>query len=63
MLKANEKWGTLPLSALIEPAIVLARDGFAITAMQADNYNRLRKVFIEQSSDSLDIPLIKADRW
>src|SRR5690606_17282101 len=34
MVKAHQRYGKLPWAALIEPSVNLARNGFAITAMQ-----------------------------
>jgi gamma-glutamyltranspeptidase/glutathione hydrolase len=36
MVKAHEKFGSLPWSALINPAIVLAEDGFNLTEVEAN---------------------------
>src|SRR5690554_3138810 len=63
MLKAHQRFGKLPLSKLINPAIRLARKGFRITEQQARNYNRIRKSFIAYNRDSLNIPLVKSDTW
>src|SRR5690606_2750249 len=59
MLKAHEKFGTLPLKTLIDPAIRLAKKGFKISEQQANNYNYTRKDFITYNRDSLNIPLLK----
>lgn len=61
MLKAHARYGTIPLKELLQPAYTLARSGFAITAKQANNYNRYRKTFIEHNRDSTDIPLVKLE--
>lgn len=39
MLQAHERFGTLPLHTLLEPAIRLARDGYALSASQAASLN------------------------
>lgn len=47
MLKAHKKYGKLPLSELISPAIELAENGFKISAKQAKELNKLKNVFIK----------------
>jgi gamma-glutamyltranspeptidase / glutathione hydrolase len=42
---ALEKYGSLPLATVLEPAIKLAQKGFALTAGQAHDFNRLSKRF------------------
>src|SRR5690606_9592241 len=63
MLKAHEKFGTLPLKTLIDPAIRLAKKGFKISEQQANNYNHTRRDFIAYNKDSLNIPLVKDASW
>lgn len=63
MLKAHEKFGSLPLSTLIDPAIRLAKKGFNISEQQANNYNHTRRDFITYNRDSLNIPLVKKRHW
>lgn len=63
VLKAHAKFGTMSLQDLIAPAIRLAETGFHITEQQADNYNNLRNVFIENNRDSLKVTLIKEANW
>lgn len=45
MIKAHEKFAKLPWKVLLQPAIDLARKGFPITAMQADELNKRKEVF------------------
>ncbi len=45
LLKAHKKYGKLPLSKLITPAINMAANGFEISEKQAKNFNRLKKIF------------------
>ena len=48
VLEVHQKMGSLPLSELIQPAIDLARNGFTITKLQANDLNsateRIKKV-------------------
>lgn len=62
MIQAHEKYGSIPLKDLIEPAYKLANKGFPITEKQANNYNRYKTVFIEHNQDSTNIPLVRLDR-
>lgn len=45
MIKALEKYGTMPLETVIEPAIRLARDGFPLSWREAQALNRNRARF------------------
>ncbi|HKK41779.1 MAG TPA: gamma-glutamyltransferase, partial [Bacteroidales bacterium] len=49
LLKAQSKYGGLPLSEVIQPAIDLAENGFIITQEQAKGLNRNRKKFMERN--------------
>lgn len=50
MVKAHEKFGSLPWTAVIQPAIDLARKGFALTRLQASGLNDIRKTLLERNS-------------
>ncbi|RXJ49525.1 gamma-glutamyltransferase [Gelidibacter gilvus] len=63
MLKAHEKFGTLPLATLIEPAIQLAEKGFLISAQQARNYNYHKKDFVKYNRNPETVTLIKESKW
>lgn len=63
MLKAHEKFGSLPLKELVDPAIRLAAKGFDITAEQAKDFNRLRHDFISHNRDSMGLSLVKREKW
>lgn len=63
MFTAHERYGSLPLERLIEPAIQLARKGFNITANQAKNYNNLRNRFLENNRNPGTVTLIKDEKW
>ncbi|GHE37356.1 gamma-glutamyltransferase [Sphingobacterium griseoflavum] len=45
MEEAHKKYGTLPWSALLAPAIALAEKGFSLTAKQAEEFNHMQSHF------------------
>ncbi len=49
LYEAHKKFGKLPMAELLKPAIVLAENGFAITAIQAENLNEHQSVFRERN--------------
>ena len=51
MVNAHSKYGSLPLSELIQPAIDMAENGFPITGRQADDLNSNRENFIRRNSN------------
>lgn len=61
ILKLHEKYGTMPLAELIQPAINLAYYGFTITQIQAEEFNEKRADFIEINGD--DFFLVKPEPW
>lgn len=63
MLRAHERFGSLPLEELLAPAIQLAEEGFPLTAQQAWNFNRNRESFLQHNQDSGNIPLVKQGNW
>ncbi|MCL8006908.1 gamma-glutamyltransferase [Gelidibacter japonicus] len=63
MLKAHEKFGSLPLATLIEPSIKLAKKGFHITSKQARNYNYFKDDFIKNNRNPKKVTLIKEGQW
>lgn len=63
MLMAHEKFGSLPLATLIDPAIKLAENGFPITARQASNYNYFKDDFTAYNRHPETVTLVKDDRW
>ncbi|GHA47629.1 gamma-glutamyltransferase [Salinimicrobium marinum] len=63
MFTAHEKYGSMSLEKLIEPAIQLAREGFQITAHQASNYNNLKDRFLEYNRNPGTVTLIKNEEW
>ncbi|MBR9855806.1 MAG: gamma-glutamyltransferase [Algicola sp.] len=63
MLKAHEKFGSLPLPSLLIPAIKLAEKGFHITSKQARNYNHYKNDFVKYNQYLGSVPLIKEWNW
>lgn len=63
MLRAHERFGTLPLNALLEPAIKLAGEGFSITEQEAGNLNGHREAFLQYNRQSPGLPFVKQGRW
>lgn len=61
MVTAHEKYGKLKWADLIEPAILLARKGFAITERQAAEFNGLQDKLI--AFNPLGTALIKKSQW
>ena len=61
MVKLHQKYGTLPWSELVKPAIGLAQKGFALKEEQANRINRYQDEFNEQNS--YRIPLINEKGW
>lgn len=59
--EAHKRWGKLPMKKLIEPAIYLAENGFAITAREAENLNKFAEAFKEFNDES--IAFLKEDKW
>ena len=58
---AAMQYATLPFTTLIQPAIELAENGFSITAHQANDFNELKKEFIQLNTDT---PVfVKAMPW
>jgi gamma-glutamyltranspeptidase/glutathione hydrolase len=61
MVKAHEKYGKLDWKELIEPAIILAQNGFPITKQQADEFNGLKRILIQYNPNGC--ALIKDEFW
>lgn len=61
MVKAHDKYGKLKWADLIEPAIQLARKGFAISERQAMEFNGLHDKFVEFNPGGT--ALIKNGQW
>jgi gamma-glutamyltranspeptidase/glutathione hydrolase len=52
MIQTYERYGTLPFATLVQPAIDLARNGFALTGMESEKLNGIR-ADVQQYSTSL----------
>lgn len=53
MFAAHKKFGTLPMSSLIQPAIDLAKKGVVVTDKQANSLQHYRDKIIEVSGDTI----------
>jgi len=49
MFAAHERYGKLEMAELIQPAIEVARDGFAVTTKQANRLNKFKERFIKNN--------------
>lgn len=61
MVKAHERYGKTEWAELMQPAIRLAQEGFAITEMQADELNRRKKEFKKYNPEGT--AFVKAGKW
>ncbi|MEP1033704.1 gamma-glutamyltransferase [Ekhidna sp.] len=61
ILKLHERYGSMSLTELLQPAINLAYYGFTITQDQADEFNQKRGDFIEVNGS--DFFLVKEVAW
>lgn len=61
MVKAHDRYGKLDWAALLKPAIRLAEQGFAITAMQAGELNRRKESFERYNPEGT--AFVKATDW
>lgn len=61
MVTAHEKYGKLPWSALVEPAILLARNGFPLSKQQVGELNELREKLLQFNPDGT--ALLKDGKW
>lgn len=61
MVKAHERYGRLDWATLLQPAIRLAQQGFAITDMQAGELNRNKEGFEKFNPEGT--ALVKAAEW
>ena len=53
MFKVHEKFGTLPISEIIQPVIELAENGIIITERQAKSFNNKQDIFYKANLDSI----------
>lgn len=63
MVQAHERFGKLPWTELLAPAILLAENGFTVSQAQADDFNQHRKQFQQNNSDTTQAPLLKTKGW
>jgi len=61
MVKAHERYGKLDWSTLLQPAIRLAEEGFAITAMQARELNSRKESFKKYNPEGT--AFVKEGEW
>lgn len=61
MVKAHEKYGSLPWEVLVQPAIDLAEEGFPLTEKEAEKLNEYQGEFIKYSTTRPDF--ILKDDW
>ena len=61
IFEAHRKYGSMPMHALILPAISMAENGFRLTAMQAESFNRHKDQFL--AINGADCPLVKNVPW
>ncbi len=61
LVMAHEKFGSLPWKRLVQPAIDLAQKGFPLTEAQANDFNRLKKDFLERNSWT--VPFVHDTLW
>ncbi|MFZ1677147.1 MAG: gamma-glutamyltransferase [Saprospiraceae bacterium] len=59
--ETHRSLGKLPWSALIEPSIRLAENGFKITKPEAERLNEFREVFIRLNPP--DMPFLSKEKW
>ncbi|MEM9673750.1 MAG: gamma-glutamyltransferase [Bacteroidota bacterium] len=62
MVKAHERYGSMPWADLVQPSVSLAADGFVLTEREAAGLNRSQEVFQEANTVSPDF-LLNADEW
>lgn len=61
MVAAHAKYGKLPWATLLEPAILLARNGFPLSTQQAGELNNLREKLLQLNPDGT--ALLKDGTW
>lgn len=61
MAEAHARYGTMAWATLLQPAIDLAENGFALTAMQAGELNRIKESLITYNPDGT--ALVKEAQW
>ncbi|MBC5991970.1 gamma-glutamyltransferase [Pontibacter cellulosilyticus] len=61
MVKAHEKYGTMPWAELVQPAVLLAAQGFPLTQKEAKKLNEQREDFIRYNTKRP--AFILQDKW
>lgn len=61
MAKAHARYGKTPWATLLQPAIDLAEKGFALTAMQARELNRIKESLIKHNPNGT--ALVREAEW
>ncbi len=61
MVKAHDRYGKLEWTSLLQPAIRLAQEGFAITDMQAGELNRRKREFEKYNPEGT--AFLKTTEW
>lgn len=61
MVKAHARYGKMPWADLLQPAIDLAENGFALTAMQASELNRIKQSLSTHNPNGT--ALMSEDEW
>lgn len=61
MVQAHKNYGKLSWKTDLQPAIDLAENGFAITAQQAGEFNRLKETFLKYNSKP--VAFVKDGEW
>lgn len=62
MVKAHEKYGSLPWSELLQPSIDLAADGFELTEKEASGLNRFQENHLDANTVTPEF-LVKEGGW
>ncbi len=62
MVKAHERWGSIPFDQLLEPAITLAKKGFSVTERQAERINNHLGA-IRSHSTFAPTPFLRSRAW
>jgi len=61
MVAAHTKFGSLPWSEIVQPAIDLARNGFPVTRNQAADFNSIKKSLLERNT--WNTTLVRDSAW
>ena len=62
MVKAHERYGSLPWETLVQPSVDLAADGFVLTEREARGLNRSKEVFQEANTQNPEF-LLNESEW